>query len=155
MLAVLVCSACRLSAPADSPGWRCACGAPYDLRTEAAFPREAILRRPASFWRYHEALPLPPACEPVTLGETLGRQRLAREAFAIGLFDEPARAGKVLLGDEAEGERDAHAVRADPVASDGDQVRHHPPDDLGVALPDPPRLGGGGLRVARGHVEVV
>ena len=71
MLAVLVCSVCRLSAPADSPGWRCACGAPYDLRTEAAFPREAILRRPASFWRYHEALPLPPACEPVTLGETL------------------------------------------------------------------------------------
>ena len=71
MPAVLACSVCSLSVPTDSHAWLCVCGAPYNLQAEAAFPREAILRRPSSFWRYREALPLPPACERVSLGETV------------------------------------------------------------------------------------
>jgi len=65
----LLCAACRQAAPPETLRWRCPCGGLYDLVAPAAFPRDAIRSRPQSLWRYREALPLPPACEPVSLGE--------------------------------------------------------------------------------------
>lgn len=69
MPAEIVCAACRRPFPADTCRWRCTCGGLFDLTAKAAFPREAIRRRPFALWRYREALPLPESCEPVTLGE--------------------------------------------------------------------------------------
>jgi hypothetical protein len=37
----------------------------------ASFPRDTIRNRPQTLWRYREALPLPPACDVVSLGEAL------------------------------------------------------------------------------------
>ncbi|HYL81743.1 MAG TPA: pyridoxal-phosphate dependent enzyme, partial [Candidatus Acidoferrum sp.] len=65
----IVCTTCRHSFPADTCRWRCTCGGLFDLTLKAAFPKEAIRRRPLGLWRYREALPLPETCEPVTLGE--------------------------------------------------------------------------------------
>jgi threonine synthase len=65
----IVCARCRQSFPVDTHYWRCTCGDVFDLKTEAAFPKEAIRQRPFGLWRYREALPLPESCEPVTLGE--------------------------------------------------------------------------------------
>jgi threonine synthase len=67
----MVCGACHQVAPPDTLRWRCTCGGSYDLRFKATFPRDAIRGRPSALWRYREALPLPQACEVVTLGETL------------------------------------------------------------------------------------
>jgi threonine synthase len=65
----MVCAACRRVAPTDTLRWRCPCGGLYDLQATATFPRDAIRDRPQTLWRYREALPLPPACDLVTLGE--------------------------------------------------------------------------------------
>ncbi len=65
----LVCATCGRAASPSTRSWRCACGGLYGLRAPAAFPRNAIRSRPATLWRYREALPLPADCEPVTLGE--------------------------------------------------------------------------------------
>jgi threonine synthase len=69
MPAALVCSTCREIAPPDTLRWRCPCGGTYDLRVPAGFPRDAVQGRPQTLWRYREALPIPPACDVVTLGE--------------------------------------------------------------------------------------
>ncbi len=71
MPAELVCSACRRAAPVDTREWRCRCGGLFDVRLRAAFPREALRKRPPGLWRYREGLPLPTDCEPITLGETV------------------------------------------------------------------------------------
>lgn len=67
----MLCAACGQAAPADALRWRCACGGLYDLRVDASFPRDAIRQRPPTLWRYREALPLPQACDVVTLGESV------------------------------------------------------------------------------------
>jgi threonine synthase len=71
MLPRLYCSRCRSSAPLEHPGWRCVCGGLFDLETAAEFPKDAILSRPFTLWRYREALPLPPETPVVTLGEAV------------------------------------------------------------------------------------
>ncbi len=65
----LVCATCQTVAPSDTVRWRCPCGGLYDLRATACFPRNAIGARPQTLWRYREAIPLSPTCDPVTLGE--------------------------------------------------------------------------------------
>jgi threonine synthase len=64
----------------ETPIWRSPAVAPVDSVTpaglldldwpvrQATFPREAIAKRPATMWRYREALPIPEGFE-VTLGE--------------------------------------------------------------------------------------
>ncbi len=69
MPATLVCALCRRAAPLDTRHWRCACGGLYELSAVASFPRDAIRNRPQTLWRYREALPLPPTCDVVSLGE--------------------------------------------------------------------------------------
>jgi len=69
--AAFVCSSCRQAAPPDTLRWRCTCGGLYELVASASFPRDAIRSRPQTLWRYREALPLPPACDVVSLGEPL------------------------------------------------------------------------------------
>ena len=50
--------------------FRCDCGAPLDLDFEAAaVDRDALGRRPATLWRYREALPLGDRLAPTSLGE--------------------------------------------------------------------------------------
>ncbi|MFI5338990.1 MAG: pyridoxal-phosphate dependent enzyme [Candidatus Methylomirabilales bacterium] len=71
MPATLVCAACRQAASPDTLRWRCACGGLYELSAPASFPRDAMRNRPQTLWRYREALPLPPTCDVVSLGEPL------------------------------------------------------------------------------------
>ncbi len=57
---------------ADAP-WRCSCGGLFDLTDfPISLPRAAISSRPATLWRYREALPFASASsvwEAITLGE--------------------------------------------------------------------------------------
>jgi threonine synthase len=54
-----VCTSCQKRLPITATRWRCDCGAPLDLEFEArAIDRSALPRRPASLWRWSEALPL-------------------------------------------------------------------------------------------------
>ncbi|MBI2116252.1 MAG: pyridoxal-phosphate dependent enzyme [candidate division NC10 bacterium] len=71
MPAEMVCATCQAAAPPDTLRWRCPCGGLYDLRATAAFPRDALRQRPQTLWRYREALPLPPGCDAVSLGEPI------------------------------------------------------------------------------------
>jgi threonine synthase len=69
----LLCSACRRDYDPASLVWRCACGGLLDLAPfEAQFPLSAIRARPATLWRYREALPFAPDesdWQSVTMGE--------------------------------------------------------------------------------------
>ena len=71
MPATLLCAACHRAVPSDTLRWRCHCGGPFDLVAPVSFPRDAIRSRPQTLWRYREALPLPPGCDVVSLGEPL------------------------------------------------------------------------------------
>lgn len=71
MLPEMFCATCRQVVPVDTRRWRCTCGGLYDLKTTAAFPKDAILDRPSTLWRYREALPLPEGGDVVTLGESV------------------------------------------------------------------------------------
>jgi threonine synthase len=69
----LVCSQCRFTYDPASLIWRCACGGLLDLAGyEAQFPLSAIQARPATLWRYREALPFVVSYDgwqSVTMGE--------------------------------------------------------------------------------------
>ena len=69
----LLCSACRREYVPASLAWRCACGGLLDLAPfEAQFPLSAIQMRPATLWRYREALPFAPeerGWQNITMGE--------------------------------------------------------------------------------------
>lgn len=67
--AVLRCQACNATHPLSLPIWACPCGGLLDVEMPASFPWEIMRQRPAGLWRYREALGLPTAAEPVTLGE--------------------------------------------------------------------------------------
>jgi threonine synthase len=71
MAAEFICATCHQHFPTDTCHWRCTCGGLFELTSKAAFPKEAIRRRPPNLWRYREALPLPEDCRTVTLGEVL------------------------------------------------------------------------------------
>ncbi len=65
-----VCPTCSARHPVTLDRFRCDCGAPLDLDFEAApLDREALARRPATMWRYREAIPLGDRLAPTTLGE--------------------------------------------------------------------------------------
>jgi threonine synthase len=66
---VLRCQACGIEHDPSLPIWACPCGGLLDVAMPALFPWGAMRRRPASLWRYREALPLPAAAQPVSLGE--------------------------------------------------------------------------------------
>lgn len=64
------CTVCGHEAEGFVVPWRCTCGGPWGLRgAPGAIDPAALARRPATLWRYREALPLPPTLEPVSLGE--------------------------------------------------------------------------------------
>ncbi len=71
MPVTLLCAACHREFPLTTARWRCECGGPFDVAAPASFPRELIRRRGETLWRYREALPLPPDCAIVTLGERM------------------------------------------------------------------------------------
>lgn len=69
MSAVLTCSVCGEQYESNEPRWRCHCGGYLSLEYIAHFDKEAIMRGPASLWRYADALPIDDADRAVTLGE--------------------------------------------------------------------------------------
>ena len=54
----LVCTACETARTSTDLVWRCTCGGPLDLRLESAIDLDAARTRPATMWRYREALPI-------------------------------------------------------------------------------------------------
>ena len=68
-LALLRCQACGTNLDPRQPIWACHCGGLLDVVMPAVFPWEAMRERPAGLWRYREALALPAAARPVSLGE--------------------------------------------------------------------------------------
>jgi threonine synthase len=66
---ILRCQACGVEHDSSLPIWACPCGGLLDVAMPAVFPWEAMRLRPAGLWRYREALPLPAAARPVSLGE--------------------------------------------------------------------------------------
>jgi threonine synthase len=67
---MLVCSACAQTYPAAEPRWRCdRCGATLRAVGQALFPLDELAGRPATLWRYHEALGLEDPAHSVSLGE--------------------------------------------------------------------------------------
>jgi threonine synthase len=66
---VLRCQVCGVEHDPSLPIWACPCGGLLDVAMPALFPWNAMRRRPAGLWRYREALPLPAAAQPVSLGE--------------------------------------------------------------------------------------
>lgn len=66
---VLRCRACQVEHDPLLPIWACPCGGLLDVAMPAIFPWDAMRQRPAGLWRYREALPLPAAAQPVSLGE--------------------------------------------------------------------------------------
>lgn len=64
----LYCRECGKTFSRESGVWRCSCGGFLSLRSEARFLKDRIMARPATIWRYAEALPVAPE-EAVTLGE--------------------------------------------------------------------------------------
>ncbi len=68
---ILRCQTCHAQHPIDAPIWACPCGGLLDVEMPPVFPTEALPGRPASLWRYREALPLHPDTPPVSLGESM------------------------------------------------------------------------------------
>lgn len=63
-----VCRACGDRFPGTDIRWRCDCGGLLDLDFTPALDVDAVKNRPATLWRYREALPVPEGAE-LTLGE--------------------------------------------------------------------------------------
>jgi len=65
-----LCPTCAARHALTLERFRCDCGAPLDLGFEAErIDRDALGRRPATMWRYREAIPLVDRLAPTTLGE--------------------------------------------------------------------------------------
>ncbi|MBN2461121.1 MAG: pyridoxal-phosphate dependent enzyme, partial [Candidatus Cloacimonetes bacterium] len=54
----LYCRTCNKEFDHLDPVWRCSCGGLLDLDFQVEFPLTAIRERPASLWRYREAIPV-------------------------------------------------------------------------------------------------
>ncbi len=52
------CIDCGEKYPANLPRWRCACGGPLEVAPNGIFTRESLAKRPATLWRYREAIPI-------------------------------------------------------------------------------------------------
>ena len=66
---MLLCSRCELTYPVSEPRWRCSCGGCLRLKHEGMFSCAAVAGRPATLWRYREALGIEREASVVTLGE--------------------------------------------------------------------------------------
>ncbi|RMF84807.1 MAG: pyridoxal-phosphate dependent enzyme, partial [Nitrospinota bacterium] len=66
----LSCQHCKREYAEDTRIWRCACGGVLRLAGfTPRFPRPEIRKRPATLWRYREALPVQEDTHIITLGE--------------------------------------------------------------------------------------
>ncbi len=65
----LVCIDCGEQYPPDIPRWRCACGGPLEVAPGGFFSREALASRPATLWRYREAIPVDDDANVVSMNE--------------------------------------------------------------------------------------
>lgn len=63
-----VCRDCGLDFDVHVPRWRCDCGGLLDLDFSPQLDPDRLAGRPATLWRYREALPVPDGVE-LTLGE--------------------------------------------------------------------------------------
>ena len=52
------CIDCGEKYPPSEPRWRCGCGGPLEVAPNAIFTRESLGKRPATLWRYREAIPI-------------------------------------------------------------------------------------------------
>ena len=52
------CIDCGEKYPANLPRWRCGCGGPLEVEPSGIFTRESLAKRPATLWRYREAIPI-------------------------------------------------------------------------------------------------
>jgi threonine synthase len=66
---MLVCASCEAAFPVDRPRWRCECGSYLMLSDTGMFAPGTLASRPASLWRYREALGIDDSSPAVTLGE--------------------------------------------------------------------------------------
>jgi threonine synthase len=66
---MLVCASCETAFPVDRPRWRCECGSYLVLSACGMFSPGDLAGRPASLWRYHEALGIEDSSPFITLGE--------------------------------------------------------------------------------------
>lgn len=68
----LTCPECDAAYEASATRYRCDCGGPLDFAAPAAsFAVEHVTSRPATMWRYHEALRIARPTDAVSLGEGL------------------------------------------------------------------------------------
>ena len=56
--AQFACIDCGEKYPLNLPRWRCGCGGPLEVAPNAVFTRESLASRPATLWRYREAIPV-------------------------------------------------------------------------------------------------
>src|ERR1051326_2538247 len=66
---MFLCSVCAATFAEDEPRWRCHCGGYLLLDSGGMFRTAALQSRPATLWRYREALGVADSSTPVTLGE--------------------------------------------------------------------------------------
>ena len=63
------CIDCGEKYPPDLPRWRCGCGGPLEVEPNAIFTRESLASRPATLWRYREAIPIQDDSNVVSMNE--------------------------------------------------------------------------------------
>jgi threonine synthase len=66
---MLTCSNCPRTYPESEPRWRCDCGGDLRYRSEGLFCRDRLVHRPATMWRFREALGITCERDIVSLGE--------------------------------------------------------------------------------------
>ena len=67
-MTLFICRDCGLTFDVVDPRWRCDCGGLLDLEFTPVLNPADVAGRPATLWRYREALPVPDGAE-LTLGE--------------------------------------------------------------------------------------
>ena len=67
--AEFACIDCGEKYPPSEPRWRCGCGGPLEVAPNAIFARESLEKRPATLWRYREAIPIEDDANIVSMNE--------------------------------------------------------------------------------------
>lgn len=63
------CIDCGEKYPPSEPRWRCGCDGPLEVAPNAVFTRESLEKRPATLWRYREAIPIEDDANVVSMNE--------------------------------------------------------------------------------------